>query len=254
MHVCWSQAHHLVAATVLVALFALANPPVAAATNVSGTISTNTTWTLANSPYVMTGNVTVAAGVTLTIEPSVLVQGNSNLRTLTVNGSLSAVGTASQQITFTSTTDTGPAQWLSMTFPSGAGTSTLKYVNIRNGGGGVGGDSSGMVVVNGGTITIEDSTISNSSVSGLAMNGGTNGTAATLTVRRTKIESNGFHLTSNGGRDQRHERPDRARGLGAVVPWVKFGCGPPCQVASHGARARVTRRRVCGGVSRACRS
>jgi RHS repeat-associated protein len=198
VHACWSQAHQIVAATVLVALFALATPPVAGATNVSGTISTNTTWTLANSPYVMTGNVTVAAGVTLTIEPGVVIQGNSNLRSLTVNGSLSAVGTLVNPITFTSVLDSAPAQWLGITFPSGSGTSTLKYVNVRYGGGGAGNDASAQVTVNGGTITIEDSTISSSSVSGLAMNGGTSGTAATLTVRRTKFENNGFYANSNG--------------------------------------------------------
>lgn len=58
----------------LALLLLLLGPPEAAlATNVSGTISTNTTWSQVNSPYVMTGNVTVAAGVTLTIEPGVIV-------------------------------------------------------------------------------------------------------------------------------------------------------------------------------------
>ena len=35
------------------------------ATDVSGNISSNTTWSLANSPYVVTGNILVASGVTL---------------------------------------------------------------------------------------------------------------------------------------------------------------------------------------------
>lgn len=196
---CRDQAIHVAALVVFLALFALAAPPVAGATNVSGTISVSTTWTATNSPYVMTGNVTVASGVTLTIEPGVVVQGNSNLRSLTVNGSLVAEGNVGNPITFTSTSDSAPAQWLGITFPSGSsGTSSLKFVNVRYGGGGTGPDSTGQVTVNGGTVTIEDSNISNSSVSGVAMNGGTSGTAATLTVRRTKFENNGVYSTSNG--------------------------------------------------------
>jgi hypothetical protein len=199
MRYCRSQAIHVVALAVFLALFALATPPVAGATNVSGTILPGTTWTVGNSPYVMTGNVTIPSGVTLTIQPGVVVQGNSNLRSLTVNGSLSAEGNADNPITFTSTSDSAPAQWLGITFPSGSsGSSSLKFVNVRYGGGGAGPDSTGQVTVNGGTVTIEDSNISNSAVSGLAMNGGSSGTAATLTVRRTKFENNGFYASSNG--------------------------------------------------------
>ena len=43
-------------------------------TNVSGVISSNTTWSLANSPYLVTGNVLVNEGVTLSIEPGVIVK------------------------------------------------------------------------------------------------------------------------------------------------------------------------------------
>ena len=45
-----------------------------AQTNVAGGIFSNTTWSLANSPYVMTGPVVVFPNVTLTIEPGVVVK------------------------------------------------------------------------------------------------------------------------------------------------------------------------------------
>ena len=40
-------------------------------TNMSGNITTDTTWTLANSPYIVTGRVQVFEGATLTIEQGV---------------------------------------------------------------------------------------------------------------------------------------------------------------------------------------
>ena len=46
---------------------------VQASTDVTGIISSDTTWTKANSPYTFTGAVGIGSGVTLTIEPGVTV-------------------------------------------------------------------------------------------------------------------------------------------------------------------------------------
>ena len=54
-----------------VVLAAFALPMNALATDVSGEISQDTTWTLSGSPYIITGDVTVNGGYTLTIEPGV---------------------------------------------------------------------------------------------------------------------------------------------------------------------------------------
>ena len=70
-------------------------------TNVSGGIYANTTWTLANSPYIVTDTVVVFPNVTLTIEPGVVVKFDST-KFLDVRGTISAVGTQTDSITFTS--------------------------------------------------------------------------------------------------------------------------------------------------------
>jgi hypothetical protein len=70
-------------------------------TDVGGIITTDTTWSLANSPYNLISNVQISEGITLTIEPGVIVNGNN----LSVQawGNLNAVGTGSLKIRFNDT-------------------------------------------------------------------------------------------------------------------------------------------------------
>ena len=98
---------------------------------VSGDITANTTWNLANSPYTLTTDVTVVDGVTLTVEPGVVVKGDDNYE-LRIEGHLEAVGTASLPILFTSVEDGAPRDWSGLVFAGGTGN--LKHVTVRYGG------------------------------------------------------------------------------------------------------------------------
>ena len=85
-------------------------------TAVSGPISSDTTWTQANSPYIVTGAVPVSEGVTLTIEPWVVVKFNSGA-SLQINGQLIARGTELDPITFTSNQPSpAPGDWENILF------------------------------------------------------------------------------------------------------------------------------------------
>ena len=81
---------------------ALAFPqPALAGISVTGSVTSNTTWAVADSPITVTGHVTVDAGVTLTVEPGVTVEFDTG-KVLDINGTLIAQGTSSDKVTFTS--------------------------------------------------------------------------------------------------------------------------------------------------------
>ena len=80
-------------------------------TNVSGYITTNTTWTLVGSPYVITADVIVTSNVFLTIEPGVVVKFVAGT-SLVIDGGLIARGNSTPRITFTSNaTARAPGDW-----------------------------------------------------------------------------------------------------------------------------------------------
>lgn len=110
-----------------------------AATYVSGVIAANTTWTLANSPYIVNGGLAVDSGVTLTIQPGVMVKVDSTM-SITIDGRLIAEGTVTDSITFTSNS-TNPARsgWPGLSFRIKArnDTSRFKYCKIEYAGIGI---------------------------------------------------------------------------------------------------------------------
>ena len=85
----------------LLSLFLFLSAETFGQTNVSGALSSDTTWSLSNSPYTVTGNVLVLDEVTLTIEAGVVIKLQNNVG-IVVNGTLIANGNETNRIIFTS--------------------------------------------------------------------------------------------------------------------------------------------------------
>jgi hypothetical protein len=134
------------------------------AENVSGTLTTNTNWSEVNSPYVVTGNITVNSGVTLTIESGVIVKFNSNLG-IAVYGTLKA-----RKALFTSNmAPLAKGAWDKIQSSSNTSIVTLDTCNVEYGGS----SSNGSVFANYGTTNLSGTSISNSSSGGLQIGTGT---------------------------------------------------------------------------------
>jgi parallel beta-helix repeat protein len=145
---------------------------------VGGAISTDTTWTLSESPYIVTSSITVQGAdgddeiTTLTIEPGVEVRFDPGVQ-LAVGyssgdpGALVAVGTAESPILFTSNNATpAPGDWYNIKFNSTADsdTSIMDHCVVEYAGWG-----GGALNIYQSSPTIQNSTIRNCQYYGIYM-------------------------------------------------------------------------------------
>ena len=96
-----------------------------------GHISTNTTWTLAGSPYNVLGTIYIDSGVKLSVEPGVVVNASAGI-TIYVDGMLNVSGTAGQNVEFSST---GP--WSGIQVNSTSPWTRILYATIDDATGGI---------------------------------------------------------------------------------------------------------------------
>jgi len=133
----------------------------------SGTISSNEAWFSSDNPHIINGNLTIDDGVTLLVQAGCDVKFQGNRR-LVVNGILSANGTSTSPIVFTSNAAV-PAKgdWRFIYFDGADNGSILNYCEIS-----YGGSSSGMVRVKNSTdnVQITNCNLSNSAGYGIILN------------------------------------------------------------------------------------
>ena len=165
-----------------------------AQTNISGTISSDSTLTAAGSPYIVTGSVTVASGVTLTVEANVQVRFNNGTRLL-VLGALNA-----SDAIFTSTADTvggtpDKGDWNNIRVGDDGHYANVTFVRcqIRYGGGA---DYSS-VYIDRGTVTLSNSEVSNSLWDGIKFSGRNPSTLQTSSSSITNCNTLGIYVTNN---------------------------------------------------------
>ncbi len=168
-----------------------------------GTLTGNETWN-ADEIHEVTADVIVPATLTLTIEPGAIVKFHSSSDDLVVDGTLNAQGTAAQSIIFTSIRDDvgedtngdgeatlpGPGDWGQIEIN---GNATLSHTLVRYGGQFFSGSQ---IEVNGGNLTLTDSTVSESATVGVRMVG-SNSTLTNNSYVNNAVAGASMDLNSN---------------------------------------------------------
>lgn len=161
------------------------------ATNVGGTYNIPQHWTVAGSPYIATSSVIIGTMATLTIDPGVTVKFNGG-KSLTINGKLLAIGTSSNLIAFTSNV-AGPhaGDWVEIGFAPGSDpASRVSYATVSYGGG-VNGRA---IYVNSVSVSLDHTTVSQSSGDGIQVNGAS---PSLNTITATNCGDDGMMITGS---------------------------------------------------------
>jgi RHS repeat-associated protein len=157
--------------------------------NVSGTISTDTTWITGNI-YTVQSNLTIAQDKQLQIQPGVIVRVQPGA-TITVNGKINAIGTISSRILFTSSKDpycggtgvTASSDYWKAIYVKNTGEFITDYTTMAYGGYYLY-SSSYRSIVDEGKVSINNSIIRNTYRDALVVN-----TTCDLFIRNSIIEN-----------------------------------------------------------------
>jgi hypothetical protein len=177
---CLAGALLVLSSLILSRAYAQDSAPVA--TYVSGSIVTDTTWTLAGSPYYIVSTVNITAGAQLTVEPGVrVIFVNKQWIHVYSGASIVAKGTPTQHITF----ERSGERWRKIWFHENT-SSYFRYVDLAGGGSSSSGESALIEFDGPGTHVINNCTLEDSNHQGIAALG----SGLDLTIAGTLIRDN----------------------------------------------------------------
>ena len=122
-----------------------------------GTLSEDTIWTARDGPYRITGELTIASGITLTIMPGTTVFFEPDAKII-IHGTLIAEGTQNELIRFTHTPDTS-GTWNGLQFIDTANDNRITYAVLE-----YGQNDDGMIGLDNSKLLIDHVTMDNSTL------------------------------------------------------------------------------------------